>query len=313
MKRLPHIYCGRESHKLTQDVCRNIGTKRGNLRIKEFADLEPWYRIPDYASISPEDVAVVINSTASPATKSYFDLWGLVRPISKRKPRRVIAVMPFMGFRRQERDQSGGEAVMSELMADFLACAGATDVVVVDIHHPDILKHFENAGLRVHHINPDPLFMDILRGRKLTNWCFLQPDNGRRESCECMASELGLRLVRAGKSHPEHEKTTIESLEGEVKGNHVLGKDDEVATASTLTENADKLERMGALDLTYMATHGVLSANAVHRIEDRPFIRKVYITDSIYQTWEKRDEAKIQVLSLAPMIANTIIDICEEE
>ncbi len=313
MKNSPIVFCGRESHKLAQDVCRHLSIQRGQNRIKEFADLEPWYRILNHEKIGPENVAVVINSTASPATKSYFDLWGLTRPLSKRKPKRLIAVMPFMGFRRQERDQSGGEAVMSELMADFMACAGATDVILVDIHHPDTIKHFESAGLRVYHINPDPLFMDVLRGRQLKNWVFLQPDRGRHDSCERMAAELKLTLVRAAKVHPEHEKTTIESLEGDVKDKHVLGKDDEVATASTLTENADLLERLGALDMTYMATHGVLSANAVHRIEDRPFITKVYITDSIYLPWEKRDDSKIQVLSLAPMIANTILDICEED
>jgi ribose-phosphate pyrophosphokinase len=260
----------------------------------------------------PDDIAVVINSTACPATKSYFDLWGLVRPLSKRKPRRLIAVMPFMGFRRQERDQSGGEAVMSELMADFLACAGATDVVLVDIHHPDTIKHFENAGMKVYHIDPDPLFIDVLRGRRLANWVFLQPDSGRHESCERMAKELQMTLAKTAKLHPEHEETTIENFEGDVKGKHVLCKDDEIATAGTLTVNADLLERLGALDLTQMATHGVLSANAVHRIEDRPFIKKVYITDSIYLPWEKRDDSKIQVLSLAPMIANTILNICEE-
>lgn len=294
------------------DVCRALNILRGKAFIKEFADTEPWFKVRDWENIAEGDIVAVVNATANPAIQSYFDLWGLLWPIRQRKPSRLIAVMPFMGFRRQERDESGGEAVMTELMAHFLAAAGATDVVLCDIHNAKILTDFEGAGVRPYHLDPDPLFVDRLRGRTLTNWKVIRPDKGSEERATRLASLLDLPLVKVEKFHPEHERTEVNGMDGEVRDCHLIYRDDEIATGGTLMATADVAESRGALDMTIMCTHGVLSGNAIHKISDRAFIRKVYITDSIYLPWEKRDEDKIQVLSLGPMIANTLLNIGEE-
>lgn len=313
MARRIHVYCGRESNKLASDVCHALRIPRGKSKIKEFADLEPWFKISDIDQIGPDDIVAVINSGANPVIKSNFDLWGLLWPIKQRKPHRLIAVSPFYGFRRQERDVSGGEAVMSELMAQFMAAAGATDIVVCDIHHLKILEDFKTAGLNPYNLDPDPLFLDQFRGRKLTNWKVLRPDKGSEERATNFATALGLGLVKVDKYHPEHEQTLINGMNGDVRGCHILFRDDELATGGTVMGNADVAEQQGAIDMTIVAPHGVLSGNAVHKIADRPFIQAVYITDSIYLPWEKRDDDKIHVLSLAPMIANTLLNIAEED
>ena len=312
MARRIHIYTGRESNKLTADVCRTLNMARGKAYIKEFADAEPWFKIRDFDQVSEGDVVAVVNATANPAIKSYFDLWGLLWPLKQRKPSRLIAVMPFMGFRRQERDESGGEAVMDELMARFIAAAGATDVVLCDIHNEKILDDFKKVGANPYHLDPDPLFIDRLRGRTLTNWKVVRPDKGSEARASRLAAALNLPLVKVEKFHPEHDKTEVNGIDGDVKGCHLIYRDDEIATAGTLMATADSAEARGAIDMTIMCTHGVLSGNAIHKIADRSFIRTVFITDSIYLPWEKRDDEKIHVLSLAPMIGNTILNIFDE-
>ncbi|MEK7640138.1 MAG: ribose-phosphate diphosphokinase [Patescibacteria group bacterium] len=312
MPRRIHVYTGRESNELANKIARTLNIERGKANIKEFADFEPFFRIKDIEQVGEDDIVVVVNATACPALKSYFDLWGILAPLKKRNPKRLIAVMPFMGFRRQERDSSGGEAIMTELMAKFIAAAGATDVILCDIHHLHILEDFEAAGVKPYHIDPDPLFVDILRGRHLTNWKVVRPDKGSDARATKLATALNLPMVKVEKYHPDHEVTQVKCVDGDFKGCHLLFRDDEIATAGTLMATADDAEAHGALDMTIMCTHGVLSANAVHKIDDRAFIQSVYITDSIYQPWEKRIPNKIKVLSLQAMIANTILNISEE-
>jgi len=307
------VYCGRESNKLASDVCRTLRIPRGKSKIKEFADLEPWFKIGDINEIDEDAIVAVINSGANPVIKSNFDLWGLLYPINQRKPHRLVVVSPFYGFRRQERDVSGGEAVMSELMARFMVAAGATDIVVCDIHHLKILEDCTKAGLKPYNLDPDPLFLDQLRGRILTKWKVIRPDKGSEERATRFSTALNLPLVKVDKFHPDHEQTRINEMNGDVRDCNLLFRDDELATGGTVMATADAAEQQGAVGMTIMAAHGVLSGNAVHKIADRDFIQAVYITDSIYLPWEKRDEEKIHVLSLAPMIANTLLNIAEED
>ena len=306
----PLIYCGRANKKLADEICRLMSIDLGDLDIEKFADGEPWYRIADYEKIGSSDMACVVQSTSEFAPLTYFDLLGPLYALRQLNPRKLVAVMPFMGFRRQERNHEGGEAVMAKLMAGLIAAAGATDVILCDIHNPCILEYFREAGVRPYEVNANPLFVKEFVGIDLNDYVVMAPDKGRYETAAQFAKALNIPLLGATKNRPEHDIAKIMPIDGNLKGKHVILRDDEISTAGTISSSAGKAEELGALDMTIAVTHGVLAGGAIQKLKRRPFIVKVITTDSIYLTWEKRIP-KIRVVSTAPLIADIISQIAE--
>lgn len=304
------IYCGRVNKKLADMICNLMGLGLGDLDIEKFADSEPWYRIVDHEKIGPDDVACVVQSTSEFAPSTYFDLFGPLYALRKLNPRKVVAVMPFMGFRRQERDLEGGEAVMAKLMTELIAAAGATDVILCDIHNPCILEYFREAGVRPFEINANSLFVKEFAGIDLNDYVVVAPDKGRYETAAQLANTLNLPLLGATKNRPEYDIAKIKPIDGNLKGKHVILRDDEISTAGTTASSAERAEELGALDMTILVTHGVLAGGAIQKLKRRPFIAKVITTDSIYLPWEKRIP-KIKVISIAPLIVEMINQIVE--
>jgi len=308
----PLIYSGRASISLAKSVRDELGVTLGSLRIKKFADSEPWFRVEDYKKIPGRNV-YIIQSTSEYAPTTYFDLFGIMNAVQRQSPKRLVVVMPFMGFRRQERDVNGGEAVMAELMARFIIEAGATDVVLCDPHAPAIVQFFEKK-IRVHLVDPNPIFAAALAEEDLSEYVVLTPDSGRETAARVLSRLLGVPLASAKKMRPAHDKSESLGIENSqsVRGKKVIIREDEVSTAGTVGNTGKDIKEAGGLAITIMATHAVLVGESVWNITDSADISKLYVTDSIYLPWEKREEGKIIVLSLAPAIAKIIREIEEQ-
>lgn len=307
MVQQPIIYCGRASYKLATDICEQVKTSLSDIDIEKFADAEPWYRIMNTAAIAGNTV-FFIQSTSEFAPATYFDLWGPLHAIRKCKPARIVVIMPFMGFRRQERDCSGGEAVMAELVANFTVKAGATDVVLCDPHAPVTVEYFEEAGARVRVIEANEIFADIARQRDLRNCLALSPDVGRSDMTCKFADLLGIPVVKILKKRPEHDISESEGIDGDLTGKTVIIREDEISTAGTIAATNKEVERAGGKEIVVMATHGVLAGGAIQKLKKAELISEVWTTDTIYLPWEKRIP-KIHQVSIVPIIAKEILEI----
>lgn len=309
MKKDLFIYCGRTSHKLAREVCHLLGVSLADLDIECFADKEPWYCISDHKKISGKKV-FIIQSTSEYAPETYFDLWGIMHAIKRCRPKNLVVIMPFMGFRRQERDRDGGEAVMAELMGKFTVAAGATHIVLCEPHAPILKKYFKPAKVIV--IDPNPVFKQVLKGKKLSNYLVLSPDTGRGDMASQFAKSLSITAIKASKSRTGHDQVESCGIDGHVnlKGKTVIIREDEISTGGTIVSTTEKLKKAGATNVIVMATHGVLAGGAVQKLKKVDDISKIYITDSIYLPWEKMID-KIEVLSIAPLIAKVIKQIQE--
>ena len=310
--RAPIIYCTPRSKRLADGICRELRVSLGDLDKEHFADLEPWVRIVDHERIQKNDTVFVVGSTEPPVTETYFDLFAAGWAIKKRKPRRLVAVMPFMGFRRQERDKEGGEAIMAELVPHLIHAAGFTDVILCDIHHLVILKFFRKAGVKPYHIGANPIFASALAGRDLANYVVVTPDRGRHETAKELARMLRLPLVCVRKGRPGHDVSKVKYVHGDLRKKHVLLRDDEISTAGTTANTAKEARLRGALSTTPMPTHGVLSGGAIQRLKREPGIREVILTDTVYVPWDKRID-KIRTISVAPIVASVMRAICAEK
>lgn len=309
----PLIYSGRASISLSKSVAKHLGIELGKLRIRIFADSEPWFCIYDYDRIDQNTTVYIIQSTSEYAPTSYFDLFGILAAVKRQKPKRIVVIMTFMGFRRQERAILPGEAIMAEQMAALIAAAGATDVVLCDPHAPAIIAAFQDHRIRVHVIDPNPIFAAVFQGWDLSNYAVLDPDKGRLEAARQLAVLLGIPLVSVIKSRPEKDQSQCEGIQGgqSVEGMHLIMREDEVGTGGTALNTVKEVVAKGALDVTIMETHSVCVGDSVWNIVAAPEIVGMYTTDSIYIPWEKRDD-KIHILPLAPSIADVIKRIEEE-
>lgn len=311
MAEKPIIYVGRSSSKLGKAVVEELGITQGDLDFMDFPDGEPWFCANDADRIEGKPV-FIIQSTSQYAPKAYFDLFGILEAVVRCNPRRVIVFMPFMGFRRQERQKEKGEAVMAEQMAKFVAVAGATDVVLCDPHAPALIEYFEKYKVRTHVIDANPLFWQVLNGLDLREYVVLTPDLGREDVASKFANYLGIPLVQASKTRFDGESTQTNGVQGNVKDKHIIFRDDEVSTAGTLIETINYIMESGALDITVMATHGVLVGGSIQKFKrKKAIIKKVYVTDSVYLANEKRLD-NIEIISLGPTIARMILNMMKE-
>lgn len=304
----PIIYTGRATYKLVTKMGDVLGThRRDELDIRRFSDQEPWYSIGEsYKDVPGRDVFVV-QSTSVFAPTNYFDLWAILWAVKDYNPRKLVAVMPFMGFRRQERRVESGEAVMLSLMAKFVETAGATDVVLVEPHCEEkIRKYF---SIPVHVIDANPLFAEALASGGLFNCAVVTPDAGREGTASRFAGMLDLPLVVCGKGRPAHNVAQSNGLvAGDVRGKRIIMRDDELDTLGTAETTVNELERAGAVEVWLIASHAVLSGPATQRLKKSKLITRVIVTDTIYLPWEKRLN-KIEVVSVAPLLAEKIREI----
>jgi ribose-phosphate pyrophosphokinase len=300
------VYSGRASISLAKSVAKELGIRLGKFRIKKFADSEPWFCVYDGKKVTGKNV-YIIQPTSEYAPTTYFDLFGMIDALKRQKPKRIVIVMTFMGFRRQERAVKKGEAIMADLMAKFIATAGATDVILCDPHSPKTVGYFKKYGVKVHLIDPNPIFANKLANTDLSKCAVMNPDKGRKTAARELAKLLNLPLVSAKKKRPAHDQAQCTGIKTRrsLRGLTIIIREDEVSTARTMVHTVEKLIQAGVKSVIIVATHAVLVAESIWDISAVKKIRKIYFTDSIYLFWEKRED-KFVILPLGPAIADLI-------
>ncbi len=303
----PIIFSGRASYKLAKTVCELLGLKLGDLVIQEFADAEPYFKIENPQDLESKDV-FVIQTTSEPVARNYFDLIGILGAAREYHPQKIVAVLPFMGFRRQERAVEPGEAIMAKQMAKIIQTAGATEVILCDPHYSGIGDFFD---IPVRILNTNPLFIDHLKWNieNIKECAVATPDSGRKGMAADFAERLGVSLIEGVKLRPDHDQSKAIGLEGDCLGRYVLIREDEINTARTIKETVHLLKQKGAKKISIVCTHAVLSGGAIQVIKSAEDLEKVWVSDTIYLPWEKRID-KIEVVSVAPLFAEEIKKIC---
>jgi ribose-phosphate pyrophosphokinase len=214
----------------------------------------------------------------------------------------ITAIVPFLGYARQDRKSSGREPITARLVVDILASAGADRIVSVDLHAGQIQGFFSGP---FDHLTGMPI-LEAYVGKHfdLQNLVIVSPDAGRVKTAERFSSVLGcgMAIIHKQRSYMKHNQVEAKYLIGDVKGKQCIVIDDMIDTAGTMCAAATILEENGALDIYGMATHGVLSDPAIERIEQSAF-KKVIVTDTLPLP---RKSKKIVVLPISPLLARTI-------
>ncbi|MCH5173362.1 MAG: ribose-phosphate pyrophosphokinase [Bacteroidales bacterium] len=274
----------------------------GDLQVTQFSDGEFQ---PCFTESVRGATVFIIQSTFPPAD-NLMELLLTVDAAKRASADKVIAVIPYFGWARQDRKDRPRVAIGAKLAANLLTAAGVDRIMTCDLHADQIQGFFD---IPVDHIYASKVFLPCIKSLKLPNLAIAAPDMGGAKRANSYAKSLAGDRQDCGViiCHKTRERANVVSeikSIGDVEGRNIILVDDMIDTAGTLCKAADVLKEKGAASVRACGTHGILSGNAVRNIHESA-LEEVYITDTVPHP-ELAGDSKIKTVSMAPVFASII-------
>ncbi|MDR0414847.1 MAG: ribose-phosphate pyrophosphokinase [Prevotellaceae bacterium] len=291
------FFCGRASRYLAEKIAASFGTELGQCSVLDFSDGEFQ---PAFDESVRGSTVFIIQSTFPP-TDNLFELLLMIDAAKRASAYKVVAVIPYFGWARQDRKDRSRVSIGAKLVANLLSAAGVDRVMTMDLHADQIQGFFD---VPVDLLYASRVFVPYIRDLKLDNLSLAAPDMGGAKRANTYAKILAAPMIICHKNREKPNVVGEMTAIGEVEGRNVVILDDMIDTAGTITKAADMLKEKGALSVRAFATHPVLSGPAYERIQSSA-LTEVVFTDSIPINPDK-EVGKIKVLSAADMLADVI-------
>ncbi len=289
------FFAGRESKYIAEKIVKKFGTELGKSTVLEFSDGEFQ---PSFDETVRGKHVFIIQSTFMP-TENLIELLLMIDAAKRASAYKVVAVIPYFGFARQDRKDKPRVSIGAKLMADMLQAAGVDRVMTMDLHADQIQGFF---NVPVDHIFASTIFVPYIKSLNLDNLVIASPDMGGSKRANAYSKFLGTPMVISHKSREKANVIGEMTVIGDVKNKNVIILDDMIDTAGTITKAADIMMEKGAISVRAVVSHPVLSGPAYDRIKDSA-LTEVIVSDSIPI---RKDCKKIKVISIADVFADTI-------
>ncbi|MDI6640917.1 MAG: ribose-phosphate pyrophosphokinase [Elusimicrobiota bacterium] len=300
------VFSGNANLKLAEAIAKKLNIKLSKIFVGRFADGEIQVKIEE--NVRGRD-CFVIQPTCPPVNENVMELLLILDALTRASARRVTAVIPYYGYARQDRKDEPRVAISAKLVANLITSSGANRVLALDLHANQIQGFFD---IPVDHLYATPVFIEYLKEKtkqENRNLCIVSPDPGGVERARAFAKRLQVPMAIIDKRRPAVNKAEVLHIIGDVERKTAVIIDDLVDTGGTLIKVAGALKREGAKKVIAACTHGVLSRDAVEKIESSE-IEQLILTDSIPL---KKKSKKIVLLSIAGLLAEATKRIHNEE
>jgi ribose-phosphate pyrophosphokinase len=278
----------------------------GKVSLYNFSDGENYAQIEE--NVRGADI-FIIQPTSSPANDNLMELLIMLDAFKRSSASRVTAVIPYYGYARQDRKDKPRVPITSKLVADLLQAAGASRLLTMDLHAPQIQGFF---NIPVDHLFAAPVLLTYLKNLEMENLTIVSPDAGGVERARAYAKRLGATLAIIDKRRVVKNKAEVMNVIGDIADRNVFVVDDIIDTAGTLIETASALRDKGAATVSAACTHPVLSGPAIDRI-NKSDLHEVVVTNTM-PTGEKATECpKLVPLSVGELLAEAIKRIHHED
>ena len=302
MKQNIKLFTGNESRYLSENIALNAGMTLGKSSCPRFADGEFE---PCYEETIRGCYTFIIQSTFAPFD-NLLEILLMIDAAKRASAYKVIAVMPYFGFARQDRKDRPRVSIGAKLIADMLSVAGIDRLITMDLHADQIQGFF---NVPVDHLSAVAMFIPYIKQMGLEDIVIASPDTGGTKRANVFAKHLGTDMVICHKTRTKANSIDTMTLIGDVEDKDVIIIDDIIDTAGTIAKAADLMKSKGARSVRACATHAVLSGSAIERLEASA-LDEVLLTDTIpLHTTSK----KITVLSCAPLFADVIQKVFENK
>tara|TARA_R110002072_G_scaffold172604_2_gene326749 strand:- start:355 stop:1287 length:933 start_codon:yes stop_codon:yes gene_type:complete len=292
------IFSGSNTTVLANNIAMKFGQELGKSSLSRFSDGE--FQPSFEESVRGCDV-FIIQSTAPPLD-NLFELLLMVDAAKRASARRIVAVIPYFGYARQDRKDQPRVPIGSKLIANMLTAAGVSRVMTMDLHADQIQGFFE---VPVDHLYASAVFSETVKELNVPNLVMASPDMGGSKRAYAYAKHLECDVVVCYKQRKKANNIDKMFLIGEVEGKDVILIDDMVDTAGTLTKAADLMVEKGANSVRAICTHAILSGKAYEKIE-KSKLTELIVTDTIAL---KQQSEKIRVISVAELFAKVIYKV----
>ncbi len=296
------IFSGTGSQYLAEKIAKKFGEPLGKVNIQRFSDGEIYVEFQE--SIRGQFV-FLIQSTYSPSD-NLMELLLMIDAAKRASAYKVIAVIPYYGFARQDRKDRPRVAIGSKLVANMLTAAGADRVITMDLHAPQIQGYFD---IPVDHLESSAIFIPYIENLNLANLTFAAPDVGSANRIREVASYFECEMVICDKHRKRANEIASMVVIGDVTDRDVVLIDDLCDTGGTLVKSAALMKEKGARSIRALCTHPVLSGNAYNNIENS-VLEELVVCDTIPLRGQC---SKIKVLSTDELFATTIRNAVENK
>jgi len=305
MNKTAAIFTGNSNITLAKEIVKYLKMPLGKAMVTTFSEGEIQVKIEE--NIRGKDVFIV-QSTCTPPNENLMELLILIDAARRASANRITAVLPYFGYARQDRKDQPRVPITAKLVANLLTNSGADRILTIDLHAGQIQGFFD---IPVDHLFAVPTFVDYFASLKVKNLVVVSPDVGGIKMVRAYAKRLQSPMAVIDKRRISGEDIEVMNILGDIEGKNAIIVDDIVATAGSLVEAAAALKKQGAKDIYAAIAHPVLSGPALKRIASSA-IKKLFVTNTIPVEDGKRHK-KIKVLSIAPLLAEAIKRIHNEE
>jgi ribose-phosphate pyrophosphokinase len=295
------IFSGNSNVDFARKVAQAAGVELGHCDIGRFADGEIQVEI--HESVRGCSI-FVIQSTHPPVNENYMELFLILDALKRASAAEITLVMPYYGYARQDRKVAPRAPISAKCVAELIHTAGASRLVVVDLHSSQIQGFFNGP---VDHLFAIPTLARAWREEMGSGDEFVtvSPDAGGVERVRAFAKRIQCPIAIIDKRRTGPNEAKAIHLIGDVKGKTAIILDDMIDTAGTLTQAVDSLLKNGAKQVFAVATHPVLSGPAINRLNESG-VEKVWVTDTIPLKEAAQKSGKFKVVTMAPVVAEAI-------
>lgn len=296
------IFSGTASKSLAEQISQSYGTRMGKVNIQRFSDGEI---LPTFLESIRGDFVFLVQSTQAPS-ENLMELLLMIDAAKRASAYKIIAVIPYYGYARQDRKDKPRVAIGSKLVANMLEAAGADRLITMDLHAPQIQGYFD---IPVDHLDSHAVFIPYIENLRLENLTFAAPDVGSANRIREIASYFEAEMVICDKHRKRANEIASMVVIGDVTNRDVVIIDDICDTGGTLAKSAALLKEKGARSVRALITHPVLSGKAYENIESS-VLEELVVCNTIPL---KQSIPKIKVISVADLFAVAIRNAFENK
>jgi len=300
------IFSGSAHPQLAQEICDRLGVPRHPVVTRRFAN--DCLEVQLQSNCRERDV-FLIQPLSPPVQEHLTELLLMLDAARGASAARVTAVIPHYAYGRSDKKNMPRVSIGGRLVADLLVTAGASRVLTVTLHAPQVHGFF---SVPVDHLHALRELAGHYRGVDLANAVVVSPDLGNAKQAAALARMLGVPVAAGAKERQTDEKVTISSIIGDVTGRDVIILDDEIARGTTIMEMLARLRERQVRSVRVACTHGLFSDGALQRIAGQPDVLEVVTTNTV-PIPDSKSHPKLHVISLAPALAEAIRRIHEGE
>jgi len=302
------LLCGNANPRLAQEISEALGISLCDVAVDRFSDHEIRVRIRE--TVRGADV-FVIQPTCPPVNETLMELLIIIDALRRASARKVVAVIPYYGYARQDRKHTGRVPITARLVANLIETAGADRVLTMDLHAGQIQGFF---NVPVDNLRMDWIFAEHIRETfsNLDDAVIVSPDAGGAVRARMVAERVGLPLAILEKRRSsDGAEVEVRNVIGDVHGKRAILVDDILSSGGTLVKAVATLLDRGASETYAYCTHGIFSGSAIEALEASP-LKQVVVTNTIVNEQAEKSDV-VEYISVGEHLAKTIHRIFENK